>query len=78
MRNEPGGWQVCSRGVELWDKTQSRKLGWFDTEAEWTWNPTAIRESGLIHPDEFKANEQDQGADDVAQALPDADTVTRR
>lgn len=58
MCNEPGGWQLCSRGLELWDKTQSRKLGCFYMAADrWTWNPTAIRESYLTHPDEYKPNE---------------------
>lgn len=52
----------------IWEKMQSRKLGWFDTDADrWIWNATAIRESGLIRPDEYKANEQEQGAEDAAQ-----------
>lgn len=73
IRNELGSWQVCSRGLELWDKTKSRTSGWFDADADrWTCNPTAIQESGLNHPDDDKEYGQEQAAEEAPQPPDDA------
>lgn len=79
-RNPPGGWQVCSPGLEIRDDSQSRRLFWFAKE-KYTLqrNRTAAREAGLQDPNgDAEGTHEDSQDKHNEESKPDIQRVETR